>query len=67
MNSLNIPSTDSGLRIFLLERSLARTFYLHPDQEKYVNVPHPEREGGQEYGVFCASAAPVTIVEILSN
>ncbi|MBS5507320.1 MAG: hypothetical protein KHX31_01660 [Akkermansia sp.] len=36
-------------------------------KKKYVNVPHPEREGGQEYGVFCASAAPVTIVEILSN
>lgn len=36
-------------------------------KKKYVNVPNPEREGGREYGVFCASAAPVTIVELLGN
>lgn len=31
-------------------------------QKKYVNVPHPERRDGRELGVFCASAAPVRIL-----
>ncbi len=54
-----------GMKFSCLNFSSRRSFNCIRIKKKYVNVPNSEREGGQEYGVFSASAAPVTITELL--